>query len=74
MEIFLFVIALVGWWFGSNVLKAYRAIKEQEKRDKKIADTKFLLDYEKFLRECGKSEKYISKELKEEAGKRGIRL
>ena len=74
MEIFLFVIALVGWWIGSNILKSYRAIKEQEKRNQKIADTKFLLDYEKFLRECGKSEDYINKELKEEAGKRGIRL
>jgi hypothetical protein len=74
MEIFLIVLALIGWWIVPKILKSYRAIKEQEKRNQKIADTKFLLDYEKFLRECGKSEKYISKELKEEAGKRGIRL
>ena len=74
MELFLFVIALVGWWVGSNVLKSYRAIKEQEKRDKKIAGTKWLLEYEKYLRKMGKSEDYVNKELKEQAKEWGIRL
>jgi len=74
MEIFLIVLALIGWWIIKNFLKAYRENKEQKKRDNIIACTKWLLEYEKYLREMGKSEEYINKELKVQAKEWGIRL